>query len=78
MAFFDDVHLTRPAALASRAVQGLKALWDTPFDRRNRRLAARVAQLRALDDAQLARIGLSRDEIIPHVFGNKRRRPRWR
>ncbi|HBM57590.1 MAG TPA: hypothetical protein DD444_00170 [Citreicella sp.] len=42
--------------------------FETPFARRQRRLAGRVAALRALDDAALAGLGLRRDQIIAHVF----------
>ena len=38
--------------------------FETPFARRQRRLAGRVAALRALDDAALAGLGLRRDQII--------------
>ncbi len=44
-------------------------LFDTPFERRQRALAARVAELRAMSDGELAQRGLTRDVILPHVFG---------
>ena len=46
-------------------------LFETPFDRRQRRLAARVDALRSLSDAELAARGLTRDQILFHVFSNK-------
>ncbi|APX23780.1 MAG: hypothetical protein CML50_13785 [Rhodobacteraceae bacterium] len=47
----------------------LARLLETPFARRQRQLAARVADLRALSDDELARLGLRRDQILGHVFG---------
>ncbi|MCR8550725.1 hypothetical protein M4578_23110 [Salipiger sp. P9] len=44
-------------------------LFETPFARRQRALAARAAELRACSDAELARMGLRRDQILAHVFG---------
>lgn len=44
-------------------------LFETPFARRQRALAARVAELRAMSDSELAARGLTRDAILPHVFG---------
>ncbi|MBS0124522.1 hypothetical protein [Thetidibacter halocola] len=67
MAYFDtDLSLT------GKGVRDLLArLFETPFDRRQRRLAARVAALRALSDADLAARGLRRDEILFHVFSGR-------
>ncbi|WP_417724775.1 hypothetical protein [Salipiger sp.] len=64
MAYFDHVLSSREPLL-----RRLSRLLDTPFAARQRQLSARVAQLRALSDAELARMGLTRDGIIPHVFG---------
>ena len=64
MAFYDLSPTPRRASLVAR----LARLLDTPFDRRQRRLCARAAQLRALSDRQLAEIGLTRDTILLHVF----------
>ncbi|RAK15177.1 hypothetical protein [Salipiger aestuarii] len=46
-------------------------LFETPFARRQRALAARVAALRAMSDRELSERGLSRDTILPHVFGGR-------
>lgn len=43
-------------------------IFETPFARRQRQLAERIASLRALTDEELARLGLQRDEILAHVF----------
>ncbi|EPX78866.1 hypothetical protein [Salipiger mucosus] len=67
MAHFDQIAAPREPLL-----QRVGRLLDTPFDARQRRLARRVAELRGMTDAQLARRGLTRDEIIPHVFGTRR------
>ncbi|WGW03332.1 hypothetical protein [Tropicibacter oceani] len=64
MAFADLSLAPRRVSLFAR----LARLLDTPFDRRHRRLSARVAELRALSDRQLAEIGLTRDTILLHVF----------
>jgi hypothetical protein len=67
MAFFD----TSPTP--ARSLRGrLAAVLDTPFDRRQRRLAARIRTLRALPDAQLAARGLQREDILFHVFRDGR------
>lgn len=69
MAYFDhSLHSER-----NTVVSRLARLFETPFDRRNRRLAARVAELRALSDQDLAALGIARDQILFHVFGGKSR-----
>lgn len=46
-------------------------LFETPFARRQRALAARVAELRAMSDDELCDRGLTRERILPHVFGGR-------
>ncbi|MGR3370814.1 MAG: hypothetical protein ACU0CC_15560 [Sagittula sp.] len=48
--------------------QRLARMFETPFDRRYRQRTATIAALRAKSDADLAAMGLTRDEIVPHVF----------
>ncbi|WP_371036571.1 MULTISPECIES: hypothetical protein [unclassified Rhodosalinus] len=59
---------TSRTATGSPRIAALRRIFDTPFDARTRELAARVARLRALSDAELAEIGLHRDDILRHVF----------
>ncbi len=40
-----------------------------PYGLRRARMA-RIIDLEMKSDAQLARMGLSRDDILPHVFGD--------
>lgn len=69
MAYFDhSFTATQPGVIAR-----FTRLFETPFDRRNRRLAARVTELRALSDQELAAMGIARDQILFHVFGGKQR-----
>ncbi|APZ51600.1 hypothetical protein [Salipiger abyssi] len=63
MTYFTDHSLAEPLS------RRLARIFDTPFAERQRRLAARVAALRALDDGELAEMGLRRDQILAHVFG---------
>ncbi len=67
MAYFDHDYVAQPSVL-----RRLAALFDTPFDRRSRRLAAQVAELRALSDAELEALGIAREDILFHVFGARR------
>lgn len=48
-------------------------VFETPFDRRQKRIAARIKMLRALSDTDLAARGLRRQDIIPHVFASMKR-----
>ncbi len=64
MAYFDTNLVPDRPTLRRR----LARLFDTPFDRRARRMAARIKVLRALSDAELAALGIRRDDIVVHVF----------
>ncbi len=71
MAYFDPSFETEsPLRRALGAM--VSRLTETPFDARQRRLAARVTELRALSDDQLATMGLTRSDILFHVFGSRR------
>ena len=48
--------------------QRLARLLETPFDRRYRQRMAAIRSLRAKSDADLAALGLTRDDILNHVF----------
>ena len=69
MAYFDQNFTTARPGIFARVAR----LFETPFDRRSRQLAAEVAALRDLTDAELARRGIARDQILYHVFQTKRR-----
>ncbi len=69
MAFYDDL-LTRERPSLRTWVS---RMIETPFDRRQRSLASRVEMLRAKSDAELAELGLQREDILFHVFGAARR-----
>ncbi|MFY0622056.1 MAG: hypothetical protein JXQ89_10205 [Pelagimonas sp.] len=66
---YSDV-TSAPSALA-RLMSQLTSLIETPFDRRQRRIAQRIATLRAMTDDQLARRGVRRDDIIKYVFRSR-------
>ncbi|MDA7425924.1 hypothetical protein [Thalassococcus lentus] len=68
MAFFDPAFTPSRPGLRSR----LTALFETPFDRRSRQIAAEVAELRRRSDEELAQMGIRRDQILMHVFGARR------
>lgn len=70
MAFFDEFQ-PRPMSLPSVAsvTETLRGLFETPFARRNRMISEQIRELRSLSDDQLSKRGLTRDDIIPHVFG---------
>lgn len=68
MAYFDP-SFERSTGLRHTLGRMATRLFETPFDARQRRLAARVADLRALSDAELAARGLQRQDILFHVFG---------
>ena len=76
MAVFDINPIARPAGLLSALSASLTGLFETPFDRRAKRLASRVAELRALSDEDLRARGLTRDEILGHVFKGRLREAR--
>ena len=63
----DNSFVSHRAALHQR----LARLFDTPFDRRYRQRTARIAELRGLSDAELARRGLTRGDILFHVFSGR-------
>lgn len=60
--------MRRPSLPCVSRLTRIVRSFETPFARRQRRLAGRVAALRALDDAAMAGLGLRRDQIIAHVF----------
>ena len=64
MAYFEPV-LTQNSR-GWRAL--LSRLFETPFDRRMQSLKDELSKLRALSDAELAELGISRDDILGHVF----------
>ena len=67
MAFFDtDVFADR-----LRLRDLVARLFDTPFDRRARHVAARIRDLRALSDAELAQRGIARDAIPALVLSGQ-------
>ncbi|MEQ5868477.1 hypothetical protein J4E08_01045 [Sagittula sp. NFXS13] len=49
----------------------LARLLETPFDRRYRQRAEAVASLRSKTDADLAAMGLTRSDILSHVFSGR-------
>lgn len=49
-------------------VQALRRFLDTPFDARQREIRQRVAEMRALTDAELAERGVRRREILAYVL----------
>ncbi|WP_425071111.1 hypothetical protein [Sagittula sp. S175] len=51
--------------------QRLARLLETPFDRRYRQRTAAIKALRAKSDADLAAMGLTREDIVSHVFSNR-------
>lgn len=67
MAYFDNSITSTTSTLGQRVCR----LFDTPFDRRYRKRAARVEALRALSDAQLSARGIARADILFHVFSGK-------
>ena len=67
MAYFDNSFTSTKATFSQR----ISRLFDTPFDRRYRKRAARVEALRAMSDAQLAARGIAREDILFHVFSGK-------
>ncbi|SLN39270.1 hypothetical protein ROJ8625_01835 [Roseivivax jejudonensis] len=75
MAFFDTVFSSPrlPRLPALRPLDRFKTVMDTPFDARARTIRARIAHLRACDDAELAARGLSRADIVRHVLMTSRR-----
>lgn len=68
MAYFDQTYAPKHSF-----VTVLKNLFETPFDRKNKEIAAKVAELRGLSDAQLSEMGITRSEILVHVFGTATR-----
>ena len=67
MAYFDQ-DFANPKR---RFRDAIARLFETPFDRRSRFLAARVRLLRAMTDGELAKLGIQRDQILFHVFAGK-------
>ena len=70
MAFFDQ---TFAGHSVSRSSGPLHRLLDTPFDVRSRRIQARIAELRAFSDDELAACGIARADIVRHVLMTVRR-----
>ncbi|MDU8911962.1 hypothetical protein [Aestuariicoccus sp. MJ-SS9] len=74
MAFFDAPQTVfAPLRPFRQIASALGALADTPFARRQRLIAARIAAFRSLSDEELAQMGLTRDAIVPYVFRTTRR-----
>lgn len=69
MAYFDQDFTSSKR----RFRDAIGRLFDTPFDSRSRRISARAAELRAMSDAELAALGIPRDQIILHVLGTPKR-----
>ncbi|MBW4985662.1 hypothetical protein KZZ07_24270 [Mameliella sp. CS4] len=67
MAYFDNSFVSSRATLRQR----LSRAFETPFDRRYRQRTARIDELRALSDAELAQQGIAREDILFHVFSGK-------
>jgi uncharacterized protein YjiS (DUF1127 family) len=67
MAYFDNSFVSNRTTLRQRVAR----LFETPFDRRYRQRTARVEDLRALSDAELAIRGIAREDILFHVFAGK-------
>ncbi|MFW2587608.1 hypothetical protein [Sagittula sp. SSi028] len=51
--------------------QRLSRIFETPFDRRYRQRKEAIAALRSKSDADLAAMGLTREDILSHVFANR-------
>ena len=51
--------------------QLVSRLFETPFDRRYRQRTAEIRALRAKTDADLAAMGLMREDILSHVFAKR-------
>lgn len=71
MAYFDP-SFDHTSGLRQSLSAILSRVFETPFDTRQRRLAAQVSELRALSDIELAANGLRREDILFHVFGRAR------
>lgn len=69
MAYFDP-SFERTSGLRQSLSDILLRIFETPFDTRQRQLAARVSELRALSDVELAAKGMRREDILFHVFGS--------
>jgi uncharacterized protein YjiS (DUF1127 family) len=68
MAFYE---YRSPLAALPRLQAAVMAVWVTPFDRRQKRIARRIEEMRALSDDQLAKLGLRREDILSHVFSTQ-------
>ncbi|MBP0481073.1 hypothetical protein [Sagittula salina] len=51
--------------------QRIARMLETPFDRRYRQRTAAITALRAKSDADLAAMGLTREDIVSHVFSGR-------
>ena len=58
----------RPSPRPLLSLLRINRLFETSFDRRQRKLARKIEQFRAMDDERLAELGLARDEIVMYVF----------
>ncbi|MBN7785604.1 MULTISPECIES: hypothetical protein [Ponticoccus] len=67
MAYFDHSFVSNRSTLRQR----IERMFETPFDRRYRQRTEQIAKLRAKSDAELASMGLSREDILLHVFANR-------
>jgi uncharacterized protein YjiS (DUF1127 family) len=67
MAYFDHSFVSNRSSLRQR----IGRLFETPFDRRYRQRTDQITKLRAKTDAELAVMGLRREDILLHVFANR-------
>ncbi|SMX50286.1 hypothetical protein [Maliponia aquimaris] len=67
MSSFDTSFVSSRSTLRQRIAR----MCEISFDRRYRQRAARAAQLRALSDADLAILGLAREDILFEVFSGR-------
>lgn len=67
MAFYTDTIDNRPkASLATRFLRGTSRFFSTIADAQNRTNA--VNRMQDLSDAELARMGVRRQDIVRHVY----------
>lgn len=72
MAYVDQFAFTVPAqTLVPALFKRLSQLLETPFDRRYRQRTAEIAALRLKSDADLAAMGIAREDIVAHVFAGR-------
>ncbi len=66
MASIDYAHSTRSVSLLSRIGSSLKSAMTAYVEARSR--SDQISRLNAKTDAELARMGLKRDDIVRYVF----------